>query len=66
MAIRHTNGDRIDAMTAVGRTITQLILVVTFVGFFVDSLWPLWDARAQAVHDKAADTVVIRLTGKRR
>jgi uncharacterized RDD family membrane protein YckC len=53
-------------MTAVGRTITQLILVVTFVGFFVDSLWPLWDARAQAVHDKAADTVVIRLTGKRR
>ena len=63
MVVRRTNGDRIEAGTAVGRTLIQLILVLTLVGYFVDSLWPLWSARAQALHDKAADTVVIRSSG---
>ena len=32
-------------------------------GFFslIDNLWPLWDARNQALHDKFADSVVVRV-----
>jgi uncharacterized RDD family membrane protein YckC len=32
-----------------------------FVGI-LDSVWPLWDSKRQALHDKAARTVVIRAT----
>ena len=34
-----------------------------FCGFFsiIDGLWPLWDDRNQALHDKVAKSVVIRL-----
>ena len=34
-----------------------------FCGFFslVDGLWPLWDDRNQALHDKVAKSVVIRM-----
>lgn len=37
-------------------------LVGTLVGLFslVDALWPLWDSRRQAIHDKWADTNVVR------
>lgn len=36
---------------------------VPLIGFFyliIDSVWPLWDPRRQALHDKAARTVVVR------
>ena len=31
-------------------------------GFFslIDNLWPLWDARNQALHDKFANSIVVR------
>jgi uncharacterized RDD family membrane protein YckC len=29
----------------------------------LDALWPLWDSRKQALHDKAARTNVVRLSG---
>ena len=35
---------------------------VPFVGFvwtLVDNLWPLWDPRRQALHDKAVNSVVV-------
>lgn len=38
--------------------------VVNFLcGFFsiIDGLWPLWDARNQALHDKVANSVVVRV-----
>ena len=32
-------------------------------GFFslIDNLWPLWDARNQALHDKFANSIVVRV-----
>jgi uncharacterized RDD family membrane protein YckC len=37
-------------------------LVATFLGplILVDYLWPLWDDRNQALHDKVVDSVVVR------
>lgn len=46
-----------------------LVGQVPFVGLLgslfslLDSLWPLWDDRRQALHDKAAGTNVVRLRG---
>jgi uncharacterized RDD family membrane protein YckC len=34
--------------------------VVAGVFFLLDVLWPLWDRRRQALHDKAAGTFVVR------
>jgi len=40
---------------------------IPFVGYFtgiyslVDGLWPLWDSKRQALHDKAAKTNVVRI-----
>lgn len=31
------------------------------VGTLLDYLWPLWDSRNQTIHDKAAQTIVIRV-----
>jgi uncharacterized RDD family membrane protein YckC len=28
--------------------------------FLVDGLWPLWDERVQSLHDKAANSIVVR------
>ena len=45
----------------------QLVSAVPIIGsfapiyFFVDSLWPLWDAKKQAVHDKIPATNVVRV-----
>ena len=45
---------------ALGRALAVLVLgVVPFAGI-LDGLWPLWDARNQALHDKIASTVVVR------
>ncbi|MGY2702283.1 putative RDD family membrane protein YckC [Nocardioides sp. HB32] len=55
--------------TVVLRWLTQfgpsLLSGITYVGWlvstysFLDGLWPLWDARRQALHDKAARTNVV-------
>ena len=38
-------------------------LIGTFAGIaaLIDYLWPLWDTRHQALHDKVADTYVVRV-----
>lgn len=36
-----------------------LALVTCGVGWLIDGLWPLWDARRQSWHDKAARTLVV-------
>ena len=44
----------------------QLLSALPLIGFaagcftIADHLWPLWDAKAQALHDKAARTLVVR------
>jgi len=46
---------------AFGRTVMiGLFLGLFFVGGFLDFLWPLWDHRRQAWHDKVAGTIVVR------
>lgn len=44
-------------------TIISVIPLIGFIGGFwpiIDLLWPLWDQRRQALHDKIAGSVVIR------
>ena len=53
----------------VGRNLTRQVVrtllaapFLLFVGAMLDHLWPLWDERGQALHDKAADAVVTTTT----
>ena len=45
---------------AFGRALAVLMFGLLPFAWVVDGLWPLWDARNQALHDKLASTVVIR------
>jgi uncharacterized RDD family membrane protein YckC len=46
---------------AFGRTLMiGLFFALFFVGGCLDFLWPLWDRRRQAWHDKVAGTIVVR------
>jgi uncharacterized RDD family membrane protein YckC len=46
---------------ALGRAVCEYVFIVLFViPWIVDMLYPLWDPRRQTLHDKVADTVVIR------
>jgi uncharacterized RDD family membrane protein YckC len=38
----------------------SFVLVLSWLPL-LDGLWPLWDKRNQALHDKVANTVVIRM-----
>ncbi|MFC4560567.1 RDD family protein [Nocardiopsis mangrovi] len=42
------------------REVVYIVLAQTCIGI-VDVLWPLWDDRRQTLHDKAGDTLVIRV-----
>ena len=48
------------AMRYLAPTLVFLIPILGFVLWVVDGLWPLWDGRRQAVHDKLAGSVVVR------
>ena len=41
------------------RATLRSVILVGASGFFIDLLWPLWDKKRQALHDKAARTVVV-------
>ena len=59
------DGETIGVQRAAMRYVTVgLFRVVPFFGFFtlLDGLWPLWDRRRQALHDKIAGSVVVRFT----
>lgn len=43
------------------RAIVLLVLQITVIGWILDILWPLWDARNQTLHDKAAGSLVVRV-----
>jgi uncharacterized RDD family membrane protein YckC len=58
-------GGSIGVQRAVLRYIVVgLFRVVLFFGLFtlLDGLWPLWDTQRQALHDKIAGSVVVRVT----
>ena len=59
------SGGTIGAQRAALRYVTVgLFRIVPFFGLFtlLDGLWPLWDPRRQALHDKIAGSVVVRVT----
>ena len=66
LAVRRTSGGRVTFKRALWRELfcRQLILngAGSFIGFLplINDLFPLWDAQSQALHDKMADTVVVR------
>jgi uncharacterized RDD family membrane protein YckC len=39
--------------------VQQVLALLCGIGGLVDGLWPLWDQKRQALHDKPANTVVI-------
>lgn len=43
------------------RWLVQALLDFTFIGGLLNVLWPLWDRRNQTIHDKAANSVVLRI-----
>jgi uncharacterized RDD family membrane protein YckC len=46
---------------ALGRAVLEQVFRFTIVVWILDMLFPLWDARNQTLHDKAAGSVVIRV-----
>ncbi len=53
-------GGPIGTGRAFGRTALLIILQFTVVGWILDVLWPLWDARNQTLHDKAIRSLIVR------
>jgi uncharacterized RDD family membrane protein YckC len=54
-------GARLSFGRALGRAYFMLLLYILWIiPIIVDALWPLWDAKRQALHDKVADTIVVR------
>ena len=54
-------GGRASYGQAFGRTVMiGLFFGLFFIGGCLDFLWPLWDRRRQAWHDKIAGTIVVR------
>lgn len=46
---------------ALGRWASEFLLVILFfIPWILDILWPLWDRENQTLHDKMAGTVVLR------
>ncbi len=73
LAVRRVDGSRISFGRALLREVVarQLLFVAggAFVGglpLVLDLLFPLWDAKAQSLHDKIAGTIVVRAEGRRR
>jgi uncharacterized RDD family membrane protein YckC len=61
------NGEPMTVGTAILRELVIKTLLIGFVGWFflglpvlLDYLWPLWDTRNQALHDKVASTYVVK------
>lgn len=57
---RGEDGRRIGLMRALGRVASTILLGIVTIPLLVSYLWPLWDARNQTLHDKMANTIVVR------
>jgi uncharacterized RDD family membrane protein YckC len=56
-----STGGPISYWRALGRSAADVVLLLLFViPWIISVLWPLWDSRNQTLHDKMADTVVVR------
>jgi uncharacterized RDD family membrane protein YckC len=50
-------------MRALGRVASVFLLSIVTIPILLSYLWPLWDSRNQTLHDKMANTIVVRTTG---
>jgi uncharacterized RDD family membrane protein YckC len=60
VVVNADDGGAIGWGKAFGRAGASVLLGLTGIGGVLDILWPLWDDRAQTLHDKMAGTVVVR------
>lgn len=60
---RATDGGDIGYGEAFLRWLIAAVIGFVPFGGLVDVLWPLWDDHKQALHDKAAKTIVVKVTG---
>ena len=66
ISVRRTDAaGPLDVVTAIRRRLLSAIQLVPFISgiyfilFLLDGLWPLWDDKRQALHDKVASTQVV-------
>jgi uncharacterized RDD family membrane protein YckC len=61
IAVRNENGGRATYGQAFARALVLFAFATFwFAGGVLDFLWPLWDRRCQAWHDKIAGTIVVK------
>jgi hypothetical protein len=53
--------DRLGYGRAFSRALLTLLFVLTGIVWIVDVLWPLWDKRNQALHDKPVGSIVVNV-----
>jgi uncharacterized RDD family membrane protein YckC len=59
--VRHADEDRpIGYGPATARYLITFAFGIFVIPALIDYLWPLWDSRNQSLHDKAANSVVVR------
>ena len=73
LAVRRVDGSRVTFRRALLRELVARQLLFVAAGAFIgglplvlDALFPLWDDRAQSLHDKIAGTIVVRAAPRRR
>jgi uncharacterized RDD family membrane protein YckC len=43
-----------------GRYLITVVFGIFYIPALLDYLWPLWDKRNQALHDKVVNSIVVR------
>jgi uncharacterized RDD family membrane protein YckC len=57
---RGEDAARFGPVRALGRTASVFLLSIILLPLLLSYLWPLWDKRNQTIHDKMADTIVVK------
>jgi uncharacterized RDD family membrane protein YckC len=59
--VRHAEQDRaIGYGASAGRYLITFVFGIFYIPALLDYLWPLWDSRNQSLHDKVANSIVVR------
>jgi uncharacterized RDD family membrane protein YckC len=64
LGIRVRNADEDRAIgygASAGRYLITFVFGIFYIPALLDYLWPLWDKRHQSLHDKVANSVVVRV-----
>jgi uncharacterized RDD family membrane protein YckC len=60
--VRHAEQDRaIGYGPSAGRYLITFAFGIFYIPAVLDYLWPLWDSRNQTLHDKVANSIVVRV-----